>query len=477
MTQPNILLIHSDQFRADCLSIAGHPDLATPNLDALARSGVRFTNAYSPTPICSPARRSLLTGHSPATDGALDNTPIRIPIPEDTLPNLLRRAGYQTACIGRDMHQYPRHARYGFEINEPSPFLSHDSHVHWTIRQTSSTGNFDNWPHLLNHSLPLCGYGARPWPYDEAFHETTWSTNKAIELMDRRDEEDPFFASVGFVAPHPPLVPPQCYYDRYDRKELVPPVVGDWVDTWVERPDKLIGLGPSGYWIPHDANVLHESMAGYYGMINHLDDMLHNLLHRVSYINDRPTYVLFCSDHGEMLGDHLMFRKSRPYQGSIHVPMMLAGPDIPSELIVDAPVTLEDILPTLCEIAGLEAPSHVEGRSVLPLLQGKREDWRTCTHSEHAEKNENMQGWHCLTDGRRKYIWHSRTGHEQFFDLDEDPRECRELSGDASRSAELNEWRTRLVRHLEERPEGFVKNGKLVPGQAHGGRLPHAVPV
>lgn len=477
--KPNIILIHADQFRGDCLSLLGHPDLSTPNLDHLARSGAYFSNAYTPAPICSPARRSLMTGHCPATDGALDNTAVRIPIPEDTLPNLLRKAGYQTAEIGRNMHQAPGHARYGFEIRESSPFQSHDSHVHWTIRQTSHTGEFDNWPHLLNHGMPLCGYGARPWPYDESFHETTWSTNKAIEFMDRSDKEVPFFASIGYVAPHPPLVPPQCYYDRYIHRKLSPPAVGEWVDDWIQKPENLRGLGNGGFWIPHDTNVLHESMAGYYGMINHLDDMLFNLLQRISYIKDRPTYILFCSDHGEMLGDHLMFRKSRPYEGSIKVPFMLSGPDIPSDLTVDAPVCLQDILPTLCEIAGVEVPGHVEGKSVLSLLKGNTHTWRPYIHSEMPENIQctHLQGWHSLTDGKTKYIWHSSTGHEQLFDLENDPKECRDLSAKEGHTSLLEIWREHLTSHLAERPEGFVKNNRLIAGQAHRSTMPHAVSV
>ncbi len=468
--RPNLILITTDQQRADCLSLAGHPDLTTPNLDELAHGGAWFRQAYSPAPICSPARRSILTGRSPATDGCTDNSPVRIPKPEDTLPDLLRRAGYQTAEIGRSMHQYPGHARYGFEVREHSPFESHDSHAHWVIRQTSKTGEFSNWPHLLNHGMPLCGYGARPWPYDEAFHQTTWTVNKAIEFADRRDADVPFFAHIGFVAPHPPLVPPRHYYERYARRELRPPVIGDWA---LEPENGNLGAGLSSGFIP-DNRLVRDSMAGYYGLINHVDDMLFNLLMRFRNNLPGPTYFLFCSDHGEMLGDHHMFRKCRPYQGSIHVPFILRGPDIPGGTVCDAPVTLEDILPTLCELAGVDVPDHVEGRSVLPLLRGGSADWRRCVHSEQPHTWAGVPGFHCLTDGKWKYIWFSDTGREQLFDLAADPRELHDLSRESAQRETLEKWRSRLIRHIADRGEGFVRDGELVAGRPHPGVVAHA---
>ncbi len=470
MTRPNIVLITSDQLRADCLGIAGHPDVLTGNLDDLARSGARFSSAYSPAPVCSPARRSILTGRSPAADGCLHNYPVRTPREQDTLPNLLRRAGYQTAEIGRTMHQFPAHARYGFEVRELNPFENHDSRAHTVVRRACDSGQFGNWPHLLNHGLPLCGYGARPWPYEEAFHQTTWTVNRAIDFAGRRDEDAPLFLHVGFVAPHPPLTPPACYYERYAGKNLAPPAVGDWADPH-PRP------GPYSSFVPADGPALRYSMAGYYGLVNHLDDMLHNLLWRYRRISG-PTYFLFCSDHGEMLGDHHMFRKCRPYQGSVHVPFFLAGPDIPPDTVIDAPITLEDILPTCCELAGVDIPDHVEGQSLLQPIGGNCSGWREFTHIEQGDTGvANPPAFHCLTDGNWKYIWFSGDGREQLFNLQTDPREIRDLSAAGDHAAALETWRQRLAQHLVNRPEGFSKDGALIPGRPHHPILPHAIPV
>lgn len=471
MTRPNIVLVMTDQHRADCLSIAGHPELVTTNLDALAHRGARFTSAYTPVASCCPARRSIMTGRYPATEGALDNSPVRITYPESTLPELLRRAGYQTAEIGRGMHQFPHHKRYGFEIRRHGPFDHHDSFAHGQVHFSSNQGLFGAWPHMLNHGMSPDGYGARTWPYDERLHHSTFTANAALDFIEHRDPEDPYFLSVGFLAPHPPLVPLQFYYDRYRRMDLRPPVVGDWAEP---PPNDAIGLGPISGYLPHRPDILADTMAGYYAMIHHVDDLLHNLLVRIG-LESRPTYVLFCSDHGEMLGDHYLFRKGRPYDASTRIPFLLAGPDIAPHQVIDRPVSLIDVLPTCCDLAGIDTPEHVEGRSLLPLITGSAAGWREYVHAE-GPTTRTTAGYHLLTDGREKYVWWSTTGREQFFDLAQDPGECYDLARAASGGDRIKRWRERLVQSLQHRAEGFVRQGELTTTE-HRAVLPHAVAV
>ena len=306
--RPDIVLIHTDQHRADCLSVAGHPELITPNLDGLALRGTRFTNAYTPAPLCSPARHALLTGCSPATNGVLSNLPARIARPGQTLPALLRRAGYETLHVGRSMHQHPGSARCGFDHRFGQPHTDAYSIYHEKMPRLSTAGEFTNFPHLLNHGLPLDGYTARDWPYDEFLHETNHSVNRAIGAIDRRDRDCPLFLSVGILAPHPPLAPPRFYYDRYAGMGLTPPVVGDWVDG---DPYARAGTGVYSGEIPLGTEAIRAAMAGYYGLINHLDDQLHNLFKRLSY-EPGETLIVFVSDHGDMLGDHGCFGSGCP---------------------------------------------------------------------------------------------------------------------------------------------------------------------
>ena len=486
--RPNLILITTDQQRWDAMSLAGHPELMTPMMDNWAREGAWCRRAYTPAPICSPARHTMMTGCSPATNGVVSNGPARIARPQQTLPALLRDAGYQTGEIGRSMHQHPPHARYGFEFREHGPFGRHDSEVHQAIRCPPHGHQPLTVPHRLDHAMSADGYRARPWPYEERFHQTTWTVNTAIEFFNQRDRDVPFFLHVGFVAPHPPLVPPTCYYDRYAAQRLTEPVVGDWVTP---PEHNALGKYVESAYVPLGGPQIQTSMAGYYGLINHVDDMLYNL-QRAMPAN---TVILLCSDHGEMLGDHYRFRKNQPFEASVRVPFMMLGPGIPP-VDIDDPVDLADILPTFCDLAGVEVPDHVEGRSLLPLLHDRaretsgREDqaspltdgpgvpWRAYVHGEGSTwPDHGHHGFHHLTDGWTKYIWWSGDGSEMLFDVVNDPRETRNLADRAEYAEHLTTWRARLVEHLKDRPEGFVRDGALVAGADHRAMLPHAVPV
>ncbi len=184
----------------------------------------------------------------------------------------------------------------------------------------------------------------------------------------------------------------------------------------------------------------------------------------------RPWVVLFTTDHGEMLGDHGYFRKCEPYEGSANIPFLVAGsPDLGFQtgLRCDRPVCLEDVLPTLAEVAGARRPEGVDGVSLVPVLRGKKDPIREWLHMEHAPCYGSRQAFHALTDGRFKYIWRPTDGAEQLFDLEADPREEHDLSRDATRRAELEAWRMRLVRRLAGRPEGFSDGARLVPGRPY----------
>jgi arylsulfatase A-like enzyme len=178
------------------------------------------------------------------------------------------------------------------------------------------------------------------------------------------------------------------------------------------------------------------------------------------------TVIAFTSDHGEMMGDHHMFRKAVPYEGSARVPFIIANAasaqDSARGAVVDHVVELRDIMPTLLDLAGLPIPESVDGKSLAPIVRGQStEAVRGVLHGEHLYWGQNL---HWLTDGRHKYIWGSGKGTEELFNLDDDPQECANLAGDEAHQATLEHWRGLMVETLREREEGFVVDGKLVPG-------------
>ena len=247
--------------------------------------------------------------------------------------------------------------------------------------------------------------------------------------------------------------------DRYLRTNLPQPVIGDWA-----TPPEGMGHGQSAGSVNLTGEALRSARAAYYGLINHVDDQINRLLNPVNGIDRMTggnTIVVFTSDHGEMLGDHYLWRKTVPYEPSARIPLLIRGPaalGLRPRKVVDRPVCLEDVMPTLLDLAGVAIPDTVEGASLAPLTRGEKAEWRQHLHIEHAPM------YHTLTDGREKYIWFVSDGREQLFDLTADPTECHDLAPEPGSSDRLAFWRRRLVDELRDRPEGFTDGDTLVPG-------------
>lgn len=461
MPRPNILFIMTDQQRGDCLSIEGHPVLLTPTMDRIAHQGIRFTRAYTTCPSCIAARRSLLSGQFPRTHGLVGYREGLAWDPPATMAGALTRAGYQTAWIGRSMHQHPPRKRFGFEHLVVSDHRQPDGNDYgeWLSgKEPEGSGGVYGTGVMHND------WTARPWHMPEAYHPTNWTVNRALEFLRKRDPSCPFFLAVSFLAPHPPLIPPAPYFERYLRTDLPEPVVGDWA---VPPPNKGLGLGQESSRVMLAGEALRSARAGYFGLINHVDDQINRLLNPVNGIDRMTggnTVVIFTSDHGEMLGDHYFWRKTVPYEPSARVPLLIRPARdmrIQPGQVVDHPACLEDIMPTVLDMAGIDAPDSVEGRSLLPLMRGQDPSWRDYLHIEHAPMH------HTLTDGREKFIWFTSDGREQFFRLTEDPLECRNLAGRPEEAECVAQWRRRLVIELADRPEGFSDGERLMPGRPY----------
>jgi arylsulfatase A-like enzyme len=457
--RPNIILFFTEQHRGDCLGIEGHPVLLTPNMDAIAGAGVRFTRAYSSCPTCIAARRSLLSGQFPATHGMVGYREGVTWDIADTLPAVLARAGYQTCWVGRSMHQFPGDKHFGFERM-----------VTQEHRRPSAYETFfkqrrpDDWEGLYGTGVMHNDWTARPWHLEEDLHPTNWTVHEALRFLNERDTTRPFFLVVSFLAAHPPLVPPAFYMERYIRTGVPAPVIGDWATP---PPNGGRGLDVSSAAVDLRGEALLSARAGYYGLLNHLDDQIRRILNPVCGVDRMTggnTVVALSSDHGEMLGDHYLWRKTVPYEPSARVPLLLRAPSrfgIRPGTTVDRPVGLEDIMPTFLDFAGVPVPSGVEGRSLLPLARGETPAWRPYIHIEHAPMH------HTLTDGKEKYIWFAADGRDQFFRLTDDPTECHDLAPLPAEAARLAHWRALLATELKERPEGFSDGARLIPGRPY----------
>lgn len=469
----NIVLLMTDQLRGDCMGCAGHPDVRTPYLDTLASKGVRFENAYSACPSCVPARAALHTGltqESHRRVGYADG--IRWEYPH-TMAGELTKAGYYTQCVGK-MHVDPLRNYLGFCHVE-----LHDGYLHYyrdpEIPYRENQKQADDYFHWLKQEkgidcdvtdtgLECNSWVARPWIYEEKYHPTNWVTDRSIDFLRRRDPDMPFFLFASYLRPHPPFDAPQCYFDMYRNKELTPPVVGDWCDEEALRARGRIFDSDTG---PLDPELVREMQIGYYACITHLDHQIGRLIQALveNKLYD-DTIILFVSDHGELLGDHHLFRKSRAYQGSSRVPFLVSGggfrPEKPGSVKTDV-VELRDVMPTVLEAAGVQIPDSVEGISLwnTALKESGTPEVRKYLHGEHT-LGEASSHWIITKD--EKYIWYSQTGEEQYFRIAEDPDELHNLIGSEKAKERVEALRGLLIQELQDREEGFVREGRLVTG-------------
>lgn len=463
--QPDILLIVPDQMRGDCLSVVGHPAVRTPNLDRLAAQGALFRRAYSTVPSCIPARYALLTGLFPQTSGVVGyrNKPIRCP----TMPQLLSGAGYRSVLVGRTMHQVPPNEAYGYEKwVRGSTYVDDDDYDRRLKEIVPASGGIRQLIKTLGASYN--GWDAKPWPLADELHPTAWVTGEARKALAESAPARPLFLTASYYAPHPPLVPPRRFFESCLGRELPAPAHGQWV-RWNDLPRAR--QGGETHRVLLEGDMLRNAQAGYFGAIEHLDEQIGLLIGEFqarSDKNGRPWLIVFTSDHGEMLGDHGFFRKCEPYEGAANIPLILAGSPAlafrPGTRSLQ-PVCLEDILPTLLDVAGAAKPTGLDGVSLAPLARGREQAVRPWLHSEHAPCYGKAQAFHALTDGRWKYIWRPLDGSEQLFDLQQDPREERDLSQVAERAQDLERWRKTLVERLAGRPEGFSDGRRLIAGR------------
>jgi arylsulfatase len=458
--RPNLLLITTDQQRWDTLGINGNSLIRTPNLDALAAGGVNFSKAYSTCPTCIAARRSILTGQNSFRHGLVGYQDGLEFNPPFTLPGLLKQAGYQTQLIGK-LHMYPERKRYGFDnmimsqqldCRDDSPYAGHNDYARW-LKEVK--------PDLEPAALGIGSNSrvARSFPWEEHYHQTNWLVRKAIEfLTETRDPSAPWFLHLSFAAPHPPLLPPAEYLNRYSGKNSWKPNISSW-----SSPEKEIrGLPVDTQAGPFSERDMKEVMAGYYGLINHIDDQIAYLWNRVfekSYTRyaDEPAWIIFTSDHGEMLGDHHLFRKSLPYEGSTHIPFFAASHRIPLKShTCDELACLEDLLPTFLDFADVKCPNAVDGQSLVPDILRKKSYARKRLFGEHL----NPYPHHYLIEGNYKYCWFANTQEEQVFDLDQDPYELNDISADRGI---LGKLRKAMATHLRGRKDYTYNLKKLKP--------------
>lgn len=461
-SRPNLVLILTDHWRGDSLGRYGHPVAETPHLDSLSAQGVTFTSAFTPSASCIAARRSLMTGMTPDSQGMIgyqDGKPWPY---RHTLAGELARAGYQTINVGKT-HFHPPRLHLGFE-----ELVIPADYEEWIRQQTGLVRG------KYAHGVHGNSWMARPNHLPEHMQEETWLTNQAMERLEKRDPTRPFFLCLSFNGPHPPWCPPQVFFDMFMSKEMPQPIIGEWAQHYAEEAQHPLDV--NAYYGQLTPELNQRARVAYFAYLAYLDSQIgrfNEFLSRSGVLGN--TLVAFTADHGEMLGDHHLWRKVNACDPSARIPLILRPPaSLRGRTNVETPALagLEDIMPTLLEAAGVAIPETVEGRSLLPLLQGEPTSWRPYYHHEHSPCYDPEYAYQCITTNEWKYVWNPITGTELLFDRAGDRHECNDLAQDPARRDVLETCRHLLAQQLQGRPEGLSDGERLTPGEVPVWRPP-----
>jgi arylsulfatase len=422
----NVLLITADQFRGDFLGLAGHPVVRTPALDDLGRAGAYFPHAYSPVPICVPARYAIMTGRLPITFGVRGNGG-RIPASAVTLPQAFGAAGYATAAIGK-MHFSPWREPYGF-----GTFVVSEEGRQWrdpaggddyqAYLRTAGWGGYERSHGIGNNDVRT---SASPLPLEH--YHTTWCARTTGQWLREHVAREgaggrPFFVWCSFTKPHSPYDPPAPYDRLYDPRTFPPPI-GDAGD--------LAGLSPhyqevrqSHLFDSLSPEAVQRARAMYAGNVTLIDRMVGELRTTLAELGlaDR-TVVAFSADHGDLLGDHGLFFKANFFQAAWHVPLLLYAPGrLTGRGRVERFAVIQDLYPTLLSLAGVAGPPVDR----VPGVTGEDLTAESSPEVIFGSVGNAPRQIHGARTRRWSYVVHARGAYEELYDLAADPEERHNL--------------------------------------------------
>jgi arylsulfatase A-like enzyme len=466
MTRPHIIFIMTDQQRFDTIRALGYDYVDTPNLDRLVNEGVTFTNCHITAPSCAPSRASLFTGHFPHTTGILRNADSWT----RSWIKLVQDSGYRTINMGK-MHSYPYHTPLGFEERYV---------VENKDRYLEERFYFDEWDKalrargLVKQQREL--YRARA-DYAESLGAFTWDLPADMQsdnfvgdmtswyIRTKPKDDRPLFLQVGFPGPHPPYDPTPEFAEKYMKREI--PLLDVTQDELDGQPEVFKEMRVHNSEVDHDSVVhmlnptheqRHRQRAYYMANVEMIDIKVGEImdaLEEKGYLEN--AVVIFTSDHGDCLTDHGHSQKWTMYDIIMRMPLIVWAPGrFSGGRKIDGLCQLMDIGPAILELAGIEVPTEIEAKSLLPALQGN--DWtsRDYVYAEHGRDGilQEIDFMSMVRSRDWKLVHFLDSPEGQLFDLKNDPNEVRNLWDDANhidqRRAlldELREWRIRSGVH------------------------------
>jgi choline-sulfatase len=448
-TKPNILSIQVDQMTPFLTGAYGHPVVKTPNLDRLVREGVRFDAAYTPHPVCAPARACMITGKRVSTVEAWDNAAL-LPADEPTMAHYLTNAGYDTVFSGK-MHFVGPDQLHGFRAR----FLSniYPSDFRWVSMMTK-------YGRPGNQAATYVGNDVQVGRWNNALSFDEEAQLRSIAYLNAKGEAklraqasgdvpQPFFLFTSFHHPHERFWPPEEFWAMYKDEEIAVPTFPDNLEATYSELDRWLNdyHGVHREEMLKDPESMRRMRRAYYALVTYVDQKVGELLDALEkngFLDN--TFIVFSSDHGDMLCEKGMVQKRTFYEWSARVPLIMRFPDQwKAGTVVNAPVSLIDLLPTFLDLA--EVPVDVrlpyDGRSLISLLDGSDdEDWEAFSENH----SDSMVEAPCvmLRRGRFKYVY-IHGYDDQLFDLEEDPGEWHNLVQDPAYTEVSTQMRTRIL--------------------------------
>lgn len=434
--RPNILFIMSDQHSARALGCAGNAEIRTPNLDRLAAAGVRFENAFTQTAQCCPSRYTIWTGRYAHSHGCRWNQVVE-PLEEITIMEVLREAGYATGGFGKH-HMMHSPLEHGMDVVVDMPRYAK------FLRDAGRPGLTaeGDW-------IPGVRLGGAPvgvTPLDNDHHPAGYWTTHVLDFI-RKNKDRPFFVHYSFYGPHTPIIASKPWADWYDPSKLTLPPSFATPNSNV--PVSLTRLRSECRDMTEADH--RRTLACYYALVSQIDHNIGRVLDELERLGiaDR-TIVVYTADHGDMAGEQRSWTKTTAnYDGTVHIPLIVRLPaQGPTGVVRRELVGLVDLMPTLCELAGVEAPDKVQGRSLVPLIRGEPVKWRGTIFSEIGYPGANQGRSVMARTHTHKYVHHeNRAGDgpfEELFDLTKDPWEMRNEIGNPAYVAVADTLRTEI---------------------------------
>jgi len=422
--KPNILFVMADQLAASALPFHGHPLVQTPNLSRLAAEGVVFENCYSTSPLCAPARATVMNGLLPSRTGVYDNA-AEFPSSIPTWAHYLRLAGYKTALSGK-MHFVGPDQLHGLEERLTTDIYPAD--FGWTPDWRLRQERIDWWYHNMTSVLqPGIAEITNQLEFDD---EVAFLAIRKIYDYVRFEPEKPFCLMASFTHPHDPYAARAKFWNLYRDEDIDLPKVPRMDRSALDpQSQRLYDVSAMDDYTVTEAD-LRAARHGYYANISYVDDLLGQMIAALEATGTLDnTVIVFTSDHGDFLGERGLWYKMSYLEPAAHVPLLIWAPKRFAARRVKEPVTLADILPTLTAIGNEGAATlsrPVDGRSLYPLLLGAHEDPQGTAWGEYLAEGA-IAPMYMLRRGPWKFI-HSPVDPDQLYNLADDPNELVNLA-------------------------------------------------